>query len=884
MLRLLRRVGYFFRRRREQADVAAEMEIHREIKQHQFEQSGMSVADATAASRRAMGNVLLAQEDARAVWVSAWLDQLWQDTLFGLRTLRKNAGFTTVAILTLALGIGANTATFSVVNTVLLKPFAYRDPRQIVMFQNVFESRRVGTTSPTEFNLWRQQTQAFQDIAAYNFDVANITGSSPEQIPIMHVSADFFQLCGTNPVQGRAFRPADDAPNAPKTVVLAYAFWQRRFGGTPNIIGSHITLNGESYEIIGVVGPTLQDGQVTEQQMASGDIHIHESPDAYIPFQLDPNSADHGHFFNVAGRLKPGVTLAAANAQLQASYSEFRHKWPEVDAPERSFGVQPLQDAIVGNVRKPLMLLLGAVSLVLLIACANVASLLLARGTGRGREIAIRSTLGAGRGRILRQLFVESMMLSIAAGVVGLATGYAGIRAILLLIPNNIPRVGADGVHVTLDWRVLAFTLALSLLTGMLFGLLPAFKLSLSDLSNALKQDSARSSGGLQHNQTRALLVTIEMTLAVVLLIGAGLLIRSFIAIRHVDPGFDPKNVVTTRLLLAGPQFQDPANAIRIREEGVRRLRALPGVEAVAVSCCLPMEDQFLGPFQIVGRPESSGVTGSQDVSADYFDVFKIPLLRGRTFTEQDESGPPVAIINQAIAKQFWPNSDALHEHIIAGGKTREIIGVVGAVHDDFLHREPRRNVYYPQSFEIQGLRDPWVWVIRTTGEPMSRRAAIEKELLEVSAGLPLGRFRTMEQVVSRSTAYGDFSTLVMTIFGCSAVLLAAIGIYGVMAYTVTQRSQEIGIRIALGAQSPRIRSMLLLQGLRPTLAGVICGIAAALGLTRWIASLLFGVPAWDPLVFFTVPAILVAVALLALWLPAMRASRIDPMRTLRCD
>jgi putative ABC transport system permease protein len=805
------------------------------------------------------------------------------------RMFLQKPGFTMAAIATVALGIATNAAMFSVVNTVLLKPFTYTDPARIVMFQNMYQQGGLGgTVSPTEFDLWRRQTATFQDVSAYAFTVANLTGEAfPEQVQATRVSADFFRLCGANALHGRTFTAEDDLPNAPRSVVLAYTFWQRRFAGDPQVIGRRMTLSDERYEIVGVVGSNLKNGQISETMLGDGHITIDEPPDVYIPFQLDPRSTEHGHYFNVAGRLKPGITLAAANARLQASYSEYARKWPDDIRGRVGFRVQPLQDAIVGGVRDSLVLLLGAVSFVLLIACANVANLLLARATGRTREIAIRAAVGAGRGRIVRQLLTESVMLSLAGGVLGVAAGYAGIRAILSFSPANIPRIGTGGSNVTLDWRVLGFTLALSILTGILFGLVPALQSSRADLSSLLKESSHRSGTGVRHHKTLALLITTEMALAVVLLIGAALLMRTFIAIRHVNPGLDVDHVLTMRMSLTGPRFENPATVTRIIQEGLRRIRALPGVEVAATSCCVPLENVFGGGFQIAGRPEgpaSRGVAVSTPVSAGYFETFKIPILRGRTFSERDESGPPVVVINQTLAKQFWPNSDPLNDQIIGGPSPRQIIGIVGDVHVR-LNRDPLPNMYAP-SVAGSGLFQmvPVAWVIRTRGAPLSLSAAIQHELREASGGLPVARVRTIEDILSRSTAAESFNALVLMIFGCSALLLAAIGVYGLMAYWVAQHVHEIGIRLALGAESGHIRNMMMRQGLRPALTGVACGVAAALGLTRGIASFLFGVKPWDPLVFVVVPLILAGVALVAVWLPALRGSRVDPIHALQYE
>jgi putative ABC transport system permease protein len=815
-----------------------------------------------------------------------WLEHTALDLKHTARMLVHTPSFTVAAIAALALGIAVNTAMFSVINVVLLKPFSYHESGRIVMFQNTFRNwGRTGSAAPVEFNWWRQQTEAFENISAYAFNVANLTGESfTELITTLQVSADFFRLCGSNALHGRTFTAGDDLSSAPKTVVLAYSFWQQRFGADTGVIGRRITLNGWSHEIIGVLGPDVERAQISEQALLSRDIKINEPPDVYVPFQLDPNSSERGRYFNVAGRLKPGVTLAAADARLQATYQDYARTWPD-SSPEAGFGVQRLQDAIVGGVQNSLLILSGAVSFVLLIACANVASLVLARATARKREIAIRAALGAGRGRIVRQLLTESMVLSLVGGALGLAIGYAGMLAVLSLGPG-IPRIGAGGSNVGLDWRVLGFTLALSMLTAILCGLFPALQSSRADSGAALKESGNRSGRSVRHNRTRALLVITEVALAVVLMIGASLLIRTFIAIRQVNPGFEAQNVLTMRMLLTGPRFEDAGEATRVIDDGIRRIRALPGVDAAGATCCLPLEDRFYTRVEVAGDaggPASEGVAGFTLVSVGYFETFRIPVLRGRTFTEPDENGRSVAIINQALAKQFWPNGNPLNGQIILAKKPRQIIGVVGDVRDSALNRDPRPVVYL-LSAPFMIAATPWAWVIRTREAPMSLSSAIQKELRDASGGLPVARARTMEEVLSRSTAAGDVNALVLTIFGCSALFLAAIGIYGLMAYSVTQRTQDLGIRMALGAESSQIRNMVALNGLRLAVAGVVCGLAMALGLTRLMAGFLFGVKPWDPQVFFIVPIILAGVALIAAWAPAIRAGRIDPMDALRCE
>jgi putative ABC transport system permease protein len=818
------------------------------------------------------------------------MDAFLKDLRHSVRMFLNTPAFTLVVIAALALGIGTNTAVFSVVDTVLLKPGSDPNVDRMVMFQNVFNGGRGGGASPNEFNFWRQQTKAFQDVSAYAFNVANLTGEgAPEQVQMTRASADFFPVEKAEMVLGRSYTHEEDLPKAPKTTVLAYGFWQRRFGGDPKVIGRRIRLSGELYEIIGVVSPRLY-------------IAIEEPPDVYVPFQLDPYRDDNAHYFTVLGLLKPGVSLAAADAQLNAGFQEYKRMHPiPFDFPQIGFGVQLLLEAIVGSVRKSLLILAGAVSFVLLIACANVANLLLARATGRRREIAIRAAVGAGRGRIVRQLLTESALLSLAGGVVGLAAGYVGIRAILRVSPGNIPMI-PRGSSVGMDWRIVAFTLGLSLVTGIVFGLIPALQSSRADLNSTLKESGNRSGAGLGHHRTRALLVTAEIALALVLLVGAALLIRTFLAIRAVNPGFDAHNVLTMRMSLTGPRFERVAGLAQLVRDGVRRVRVIPGVEEAGFTCCVPLEGGFGLPFQITGRPDgptSRGGAGWTMVSAGYFETFRIPVLRGRTFREQDDGGPPVVIINQALAKQFWPKGDPLNDSIIIGRGVgpafkdeppRQIIGVVGDVRDGGLNREPQPAMYVlpAQMTDAENANvsqiTPFAWVVRTRVPPLSLSSAIRNELREVSGGLPVAHIRTMEETISRSTAAENFNMLVLTIFGWGALLLAAVGISGLMAYTVAQRTQEIGVRLALGAVPRGIRNMIVLQGLRLTAAGILIGLGAAFGLTRLITSMLFGVKALDPLVFAVIPIVLIGVALLSVWFPAIRASRVDPIQALRYE
>jgi putative ABC transport system permease protein len=789
------------------------------------------------------------------------------------------------------LGIGANTAIFSVVNTVLLKPLPFPEPERLVVFLNVGPNGGGTGGSVPRFMAWREPNDALQDAAAYRFGVLNLTGGdNPEQLPSGQVTVDFFRLFGVPMAAGRTFTADEDRPNGGKVVVLSYGFWQRRFGGDPQLVGRTISLSGDPYVVVGILGPGFSS-EVFEPL-----------PDVWTPFQMDPTSTDQSNYFSAGARLKPGVTLAMANTQMRVAAERFRARFPNAIAPKGSFGVQPLQERMVRNVRTSLLVLVGAVSFVLLIACANVANLLLVRATARKREIAIRAAMGAGRGRIVRQLLTENVMLSLAGGALGLGLGMAGIRALLAVNPGNIPRIGPDGSGVTADWHVVAFTAAVSLATGVVFGLFPALEASRADLNLTLKESGGRSGSGFRENKARSVLVVAEVALALVLLVGASLLIRSFAALRAVNPGFSPRNVLTMRMSLTEPKYTKAAGVDQLVRAGGERLRALPGVEAVSTTCCVPLEGGYGLPFEIVGRPSEASANngaGWRTISSGYFDVFRIPILRGRDFTERDGIGAGgVVIISQAMAKQFWPQGDPLSDQIVIGKGIgaifnegpRQIIAIVGDVRDGGLNQDPQPTMYVPFAQVTDGVTalnsrlSALGWVVRTRGEPHALSVAIQKQLRDASGGLPVARIKSMDEIVVQSTARSDFNMLLLTVFGAAALLLAAIGVYGLMSYSVAQRTQEIGIRLALGAELSQVRNMVIAQGMGLAIVGVVIGTAAAFGLSRLIESLLFGVTARDPAVFVAVPAVLTVVALFAVWLPALRATRIDPIEALRCE
>jgi putative ABC transport system permease protein len=799
-----------------------------------------------------------------------------------LRTFLRNPAFTVTAVAALALGIGANTAIFSVVDAVLLKPLTFPDPDRIVQFFLTTPSGPDYGGSATRFNVWRRQTGLFQDFAAYEFNPPslNLTGGAyPEQIHGVNVSADYFRLLGAPVIQGRTFTSDEDRPGGGHVVVLSYGLWLRHFGADPQITGKSISLSGVPYTVAGVVGPDFN----TE---------LDSPPDLWLPFQIDPNSTDQARYFSVLARLKPGVTLGMANAGLSAAAEEFRGKFPGFIGPRDAFKVQPYPEAIVEGVRSSLWVLSGAVGFVLLIACANVANLLLIRAAGRKREMALRAALGASRGRIIRQLLTESMILSLAGGALGLVLGHAGVRAILAVNPANIPRLGAHGAAIAMDWRVLAFTILISLITGVV-GLMPALQAARVDLNSTLR-------GTLRGTRTRSFLVAGEVAFALVLLVGAALLIRTFVALRAVDPGFDARNVLTLRMSLAGSRFKTTSDVNQLVRDAARRIEALPGVASAGVTYNLPLEGGLGIPFNIVGRTPANGRydgRGWLNVSPGYFEIFKIPVLRGRAFTDRDDAGTePVAIVNQAMVRQFWPNGDPLADRVVLGKgygpefeePARRIVGVIGDVHDDGLNRNPSPMVYVPAAQVTDGITAlagraaSLAWIVRAKSDPRSLSSAIQNELTSASGGLPVANVHSMEEIVSQSTARQDFNALLMTIFGAAALLLAAVGIYGLMAYSVERRTREIGIRLALGAESGRVKNMVVMQGMRLVLIGVGAGIAAALALSRVLASFLFGVQARDPMVFVLVPVLLTLVGFVAVWMPARRASSVDPIQAIR--
>jgi predicted permease len=818
-------------------------------------------------------------------------EYIWRDILFAVRSLRKAPGFTVVAILVIAVGIGANTAVFSVINTVLLKPLTYPDPLSLVHLMNTGDQGSFPGANVPKFNIWRQQTGIFQQVAAFDSGGAglNLTGNDqPEQVQGVHVSADYFSILGAPVIAGRTFTAAEDSPHGGNFVVLSYGLWKRRYGGDRGIVGNNIELNGQPFQVVGVIGREF----VTDNPA-----------DLWLPFQFEMSSPDQAHYFGVIARLKPGVTVPMANAQLKLAADQYRTTYPGTLGRNGGFGVILMQELMVRDTRSSLYVLLGTVGLVLLIACANVANLLLIRATARKRELATRSALGAGRWHIIRQLLTESLVVSLAGGVLGLILGFAGVRLLLAINPGSIPRIGEDGSAVKVDLNVLLFTLGVSLLTGILFGLVPAISASRKNLAAVLNESSNRAGVGFRSGKVRAVLVISEMALALVLVIGSALLIRTFMKLQSVDPGFDTHNVLTMAMSISGDRFLKTSGVAQVIHDGTEQIKAVPGVTATAAACCLPLQGGFGLPFNIVGRANgnnpNTGGAGYFPVSWGYFDVFKVPLVRGRNFTEQDNgSAPGVVIINEAMARQFWPKGDPLSERVVIGAgmgpvfvePPRQVIGVVGDTRDGGLNQDPGPTMYIPVAqmpdkvTELNSRIAPLWWIVRTRMEPHTLTAAVTNAIREATGGLPVAHIRTMDEIVVLTTSRERFNMLLLTSFGASALLMAAIGIYGLMAYSVQQRTQELGVRMALGAQASNIRNMVIRQGMLLAGIGLVIGIGGAFWLTKFLTGFLFGVKTWDPTAFILTPLFLCAVAFVAVWVPARKATRVDPMAALRFE
>jgi putative ABC transport system permease protein len=809
---------------------------------------------------------------------------LLKDLRYAARVLLKQPGFALVAVVTLALGIGANTAIFTVVDAALLRSLPYTDPERLVHLWETKQSRDFDRreASYPDFQDWRGQSgEVFDGVAGYTRrGFTLVDEGTPERAQGAAVTANFFRLLGVEAAEGRTFLESEDAPGARRVVVLSQGLWRRRFGGEQKAVGKQIALDGESYTIVGVLPPSFNFAPVG---------------DAGVWTPLDPPPMSEGrrywHWLNVVARLKPGASLDAAQAQMTTIAGRIA-----ADDPQAHTGtgvrVVPLQEEFVGSIKPVLFVLLGAVGFVLLIACVNVANLLLARSTARRKEIAIRSALGASRWRLVRQLLTESVLLALAGGALGLVLALWGVDLLVAAIPaaqlGQMPYLQ----HLSLNTEVLAFTCALSLATGVVFGLTPALAASRADLQEAMKE-GGKASSGRGARTVRDLLVVAEVALALVLLVGAGLLMKSLVRMLHVDPGFNTENLLTMRLTLPPERYADDAEAARFYDELTRRVGQLPGVRGAAEVSNLPLAGEGgTGTPQVVGRPAPEGDWGEshlRTISANYFDVLGIPLLKGRAFDERDRADAPggVVIVNRTFAERLFPGQDPLSQRLTfkftADRPPFVIVGVVGDEKVTNLDARTTPVIYFPV---LQDPNPSMGLMVRTSNDPESLASAVRGEVRALDAEVPVFAAKTMEQVISdsRATFMRRYPAYLIGVFACVALLLALVGIYGVISYAVTQRTHEIAIRVALGAQGRDVLRLVLGHGLLLALAGVACGVVGALALTRLMSGLLFGVSAADPVVYGAVALLLLLVALAACLVPARRATRVDPMVALRYE
>jgi len=876
---LTARLRALFRRESVLQDIEEELRIHVEMETETNIERGMQPDEARAAALKSFGNRGRNTELGYDIRGGGWLETLWQDLRYGARVLLKNPGFTLIAIITLALGIGANTAIFSVVNTALLHPLPYKEPDRLVMLQGE------PWMQVEPFLYWREHSQVCEGITAFDGAAFTLTGSTqPERVDGVYVSSDYFQRLGVAAVSGRTFLPEEDRAGKNQVVLLSHGLWQRRFGGDPSIVGKTLTMNDKSYTVVGIIS--------TGSQFFTNDdsLRFVGRAELWAPLVLstiNPDSEGKRYVAPVA-RLKPEVTLQQAQAELDTLINRLKQEHPDFFPTDLRWGgvkLSLLLTQVVQHFRLSLLVLFAAVGFVLLIACANVANLLLAHAMARQKETAIRAALGASRFRLVRQFLAESVLLSVLGGSLGLLLAQWGLDLIVALIPGDIPRVE----KISIDQTVLVFTLMVALLTGLVFGLAPALAASKPDLHEMLKEGGRTSTGGIGRNRTLSLLVVSEAALALVLLIGAGLMIHSFLRLNSVNPGVNPENVLTMSIALPKTKYSTDDQVRLCYQKMLQRIEALPGVLSAGTTGALPVSARWGGTgITVEGRSEVQG-TNQDTISPDYFRATGIPLLEGRYFTERDVAGAPaVTIINKALARRYWPGESPLGKRIeVASNKQwLSVVGVVGDVKRQGLEAETEPGYFTPHLQPPAGrhLHSGWNLVVRTASDPMSLAAAVQREVWAVDKDQPVTNIQTLEQVISDSIAPLRFRTLLLGLFAVVALVLATVGIYGVMAYAVTQRTHEIGIRMALGAQQRDVLKLVIGQGMRLALIGIALGLLAASALTRLVKSLLFGVSATDPVTFVIVATLLAGAALLACWLPARRATKVDPMIALRCE
>jgi predicted permease len=816
------------------------------------------------------------------------MDTLWYDLSHGFRTLSKNPGFTAVAVLSLAIGIGANSAIFSVTNALLLRPLPYKDADRLVILWSRSPGLNVPQDwfSPGQYLDVKTQNGVFDETSISIGASFNLTGQgTPEHVDGARISSSLFSLLGTNSMLGRVFRPEEDEPGKPATVILGYGFWQRYFGGDQGVIGRTLTLNGNNSTVVGVMPAEFS---LNKEVMPA--VNGIQNADLLVPLPLSESARSNrgNEDFNIFARLKPGITIAQAQAEMDIIADRMKQQYPANYPPSSglTISVVPLLQQVVGDISLALKLLFGSVGFVLLIACGNVANLLLSRAAVRQKEVAIRAAVGASRVRLIRQLLTESMLLAVVGGLVGVGIAYLTVKALHVFGPDNIPRLNEVGI----DGRVMAFTSFIALLTGVFFGLAPALRASRVDLNKVLNEGGRSGASGRGGHHTRKLLVVFEIAVSLLLLIGAGLLTRSYRRIWNAYPGFNPHNVLSLRVSLPVATYPKPESITPFFRRVVEGLNQVPDVESVATTYSLPMSTVALAwePIAIEGYVPRSAqeliISNVRIVSPDYFRTMKIPLLRGRYFDEHDTKGATeTVIVDETLAERFWPNEDPIGKRLQRGGSDtwRTVVGVISDAKQYSSEKEPPIAVYFP--FEQYVARNMFL-VIRTTRDPGGMTSAITKEIQSLDPEMPVFDVNTMDQRLHDSLSQRRFSMFLLGVFAVLASILAAIGIFGVMAYSVNERTHEIGIRLALGARPATILQLVIGQALVLTATGVAIGLTGAFALTQVMSSLLYGVSNTDGFTFFVTPLLLGGVALLASYIPARRASRVDPMIALRCE
>lgn len=877
-----RRAAMLLRRKQFDRELDEEMRLHLELREREQAGKGLSARDAHAAARRNFGNALRLREASHDSWGWSWLEHLAQDLRYAIRMLRKSPGFTAVAVLTLALGIGANTAIFSIVDAIFLRPLPFPNGSHLYVVDRTGNRLGGSSISPAIFAAWQHQAALiFEHFTLFrSIGSVKMTGVGEAQlVPAAGASTEFFSTLGVQPALGRDFRPEEGRPGGPHVAIVSDGFWRSHFGGDPNVLGRNIILEGQPFTVVGVLPP----GFVWPVWSAV-------NPEIWLAVQTSPTSDNPSNGGRLAiGLLKPGVSAAQAEAALTPSLGDLRHQFPKMFAEGERAHLDLLRAFVNKSAGSAPLLILGAVGLVLLIACANVASLMLARSATRKQEIAVRSAIGAKRSRIIRQLLTESVVLAALGGALGIAICYAVFGSVVSLVPADTPHIGSYRI----DSTVLLFAFALSILTGIAFGLAPAITASRVDLNNSLKEAGAQSNWG---GGVRNILASGELAISLVLLIGAALTVQSLARLVNAPSGFDPSNVLTFRVALSGANYGTARKRAEFFRQAIERFSSIAGVETAALTDTLPslntgsdmlfsLEDEF--------NSQSAGHDADiRIISPEYFRALHVSLMRGRFFTRADgTSSQPVVLINEAMAKEFWPGQDPIGHRVWIGkpmgpsaaeAAPRQVIGVVADMRQDALAYPPYPSMYIP--FEQTPYTDSGYFVLRTKSPPLSSVTDVRSVIHQMDSDLVLTQVRSMREVVSSSVKDWRFHAILLGIFGALAMLIAAIGVYGVISYSMAQRRHEIGVRMALGAQRRDVMRLVLSQGARLTLVGISVGMLAAFGLTRLMASLLYGVKPTDAVTFASVAILLMSIALLACYIPARRAMGVDPMVALRYE